>query len=139
MYSNEQSYSEMLNKGFLSTRELPTVNGNSIAALLYTSGTTGFPKGALLTHEGMMMNAYASAARLRIQVTDRWTSIIPLFHCAGCILGLLGCLQTGACYVGVSSFDPEIMFEVIEKERCSGLSGVPTSFLAMLDHPARSH
>jgi len=108
------------------------------AAILYTSGTTGVPKGALLSHQAMLANAAITADRLGLQTGDRWTSIIPLFHCAGCIMNLLGCLQTGATYVGVPSFDPENMFSVIESQRCTHLSGVPTSWLAMLDHPARS-
>ncbi|MEZ5773576.1 MAG: AMP-binding protein [Hyphomicrobiaceae bacterium] len=108
------------------------------AALLYTSGTTGLPKGALLSHRGMMMCARETAERLAIRPGDRWTSIIPLFHCAGCILNILGSLQTGATYVGIPAFDPEIMFEVIATERCTVMSGVPTSYLAMLEHPARS-
>jgi acyl-CoA synthetase (AMP-forming)/AMP-acid ligase II len=110
----------------------------AVAALLYTSGTTGFPKGALLSHRSMMMDARGTAERLGLAAGDRWTSIIPLFHCAGCIMNLLGALQKGAAYVGVPSFDPETMFRVIEQERCTFLSGVPTSYLAMLDHPARS-
>ncbi len=109
----------------------------AIAALLYTSGTTGFPKGALLSHRAMMMDARGATSRLGLKAGDRWTSIIPLFHCAGCIMNILGCLQKGAAYVGVPSFDPETMFKVIEQERCTFLSGVPTSYLAMLDHPAR--
>ena len=110
----------------------------AIAALLYTSGTTGFPKGALLSHRAMMMDSRGAAERLGLRAGDRWTSIIPLFHCAGCILNVLGALQTGAAYVGVPSFDPEPMFKVIESEACSILSGVPTSYLAMLDHPNRA-
>ncbi len=110
---------------------------DAIAALLYTSGTTGFPKGALLSHRAMMMVARGSAERLGLQADDRWTSIIPLFHCAGCILNLLGAVQKGAAYVGVPSFDAEGMFRIIEDEACTFLSGVPTSYLAMLDHPAR--
>ena len=109
----------------------------AIAALLYTSGTTGFPKGALLSHQAMMMVGGTAASRLGLREGDRWTSIIPLFHCAGCILNLLGCLQNGAAYAGVPSFDPEAMFGIIEAERCTFLSGVPTSYLAMLEHPAR--
>lgn len=112
-------------------------DGGAVAALLYTSGTTGFPKGALLSHRAMMMDAGATAMRLGLRAGDRWTSIIPLFHCAGCIMNLLGTLQMGAAYVGVPSFDPENMFRVIEAARCTHLSGVPTSYLAMLDHPAR--
>jgi fatty-acyl-CoA synthase len=116
---------------------LPNPNSRDVASLQYTSGTTGFPKGALLTHEGMLLVGRVTAERLAITPRDRWTSIIPLFHCAGCIMNLLGCLQAGACYVGVPSFDPERMFEVIAAERCTALSGVPTSFLAMLEHPLR--
>lgn len=112
---------------------------DAVAALLYTSGTTGFPKGALLSHRAMMMVGRNSAERLGLAAGDRWTSIIPLFHCAGCILNLLGCLAHGAAYVGVPSFDPEMMFSVIEAEGCTHLSGVPTSYLAMLDHPSRAN
>ena len=108
-----------------------------VGALLYTSGTTGFPKGALLSHHAMMMMARGATERLGVAAGDRWTSIIPLFHCAGCILNIQGALARGAAYVGVPTFDPENMFRVIESERCTYLSGVPTSYLAMLDHPSR--
>jgi acyl-CoA synthetase (AMP-forming)/AMP-acid ligase II len=107
-------------------------------ALLFTSGTTGKPKGALLTHAGMMMCARETAARLALRAGDRWTSIIPLFHCAGCILNVLGALQVGGAYVGEPAFDPETLFALIQSERCTVLSGVPTSYLAMLQHPARA-
>ncbi len=129
------SYSELLESA--PPDRLPEVKPGDVASLQYTSGTTGFPKGALLTHEGMLKNAWGTASRLGLKPTDRWTSIIPLFHCAGCIMNLLGCLQTGACYVGVSHFDPELMFQIIEGERCTVLTGVPTSYLAMLEHPER--
>jgi fatty-acyl-CoA synthase len=111
---------------------------NTPAALLYTSGTTGFPKGAMLSHEAMAFVARTAPQRLGIGERDKWTSIIPLFHCAGCIFNLLGCLYAGACYVGVSHFDPELMFKIIEGEGINFLSGVPTSYLAMLNRPARS-
>ena len=129
------SYSELLESA--PPDRLPEVKPGDVGSLQYTSGTTGFPKGALLTHQGMLKNAFATAQRLQLKPMDRWTSIIPLFHCAGCIMNLLGCLQTGACYVGVSHFDPELMFRIIEGERCTVLTGVPTSFLAMLEHPER--
>ncbi len=136
VFTLESDYPELVAKAH---HPVPTVTGaGTVAALLYTSGTTGFPKGALLTHRAMMMNARGAAGRLGLQPKDRWTSIIPLFHCAGCILNLLGALQHGAAYVGVPSFDPELMFRVIQDERCTFLSGVPTSYLAMLDHPARA-
>ncbi len=107
-------------------------------ALLFTSGTTGKPKGALLQHSGMMMCARQTSERLDLRAGDRWTSIIPLFHCAGCILNIQGALQVGGAYVGQPAFDAEALFTLIETERCTALSGVPTSYLAMLQHPARS-
>ena len=111
---------------------------DAASALLYTSGTTGLPKGAMLSQRAMMLNAAATVERMALQPGDRWTSIIPLFHCAGCIMNILGCLQSGAAYVGVESFSPGLMFEIIEQQRCTHLSGVPTSWLAMLQYPQRS-
>lgn len=109
----------------------------AMGSVQYTSGTTGQPKGAALSFGGMMLNAAATASRLKITHEDRWTSIIPLFHCAGCIMNLMGCLAAGATYVGVPAFDAEDMFRIIESERCTLLTGVPTSFLSMLQHPQR--
>ena len=132
------SFDDLLEQGGRLATALADPNPDAPGALLYTSGTTGVPKGAVLTHRAMMMNARETARRLGITTGDRWTSIIPLFHCAGCIMNMQGGLQAGACYVGVPTFDPVAMFETIETERCTVLSGVPTSYLAMLDHPERS-
>jgi fatty-acyl-CoA synthase len=117
--------------------EAAAVAPGSPGSIQYTSGTTGRPKGAVLSFDGMMLNAALSARRLGMSESDRWTSIIPLFHCAGCIMNLMGCLSAGAAYVGVPAFDAEAMFRVIQDERCTMLTGVPTSYLAMLQHPAR--
>jgi acyl-CoA synthetase (AMP-forming)/AMP-acid ligase II len=136
VFTLEEDYQRLIAEGHSFTPV--EVDPDAVAALLYTSGTTGFPKGALLSHRAMMMVGRNSAIRLGLTAGDRWTSIIPLFHCAGCILNLLGCLSHGAAYVGVPSFDPETMFRIIAAERCTHLSGVPTSYLAMLDHPSRS-
>ena len=131
------AHDELLKLGRMADGALPPVRADDIAALLYTSGTTGFPKGALLTHGAMLANAWGTSQRFGVAAGDRWTSVIPLFHCAGCILNILGSLQHGAAYVGIPAFDPVTLFEIIESERCSLLSGVPTSFAAMLDHPER--
>ncbi|UCU92350.1 class I adenylate-forming enzyme family protein [Hydrogenophaga taeniospiralis] len=109
----------------------------AMGSVQYTSGTTGQPKGAALSFRAMMLNAAATASRLNITHEDRWTSIIPLFHCAGCIMNLMGCLSRGATYVGVPAFDAEHMFRIIDSERCTLLTGVPTSYLSMLEHPSR--
>jgi acyl-CoA synthetase (AMP-forming)/AMP-acid ligase II len=135
--SADVSYRDLIARGRGSMTKLPEVKADDIAALMYTSGTTGFPKGALLTHRAMLGNAFGTARRLGIGPGDRWTSIIPLFHCAGCIMNLLGCLQAGAAYVGVPAFDPVDMFTIIQEERCTALSGVPTSYVAMLEHARR--
>ena len=112
------AYGALLSAGRRSKAALPAVNGTAPAALLYTSGTTGFPKGALLTHLGMLGNSWGTAQRFAVGPNDRWTSIIPPFHCAGCIMIALGCLQAGACQVGIPAFDPVAMFRVIGSERC---------------------
>lgn len=109
----------------------------AMGSVQYTSGTTGQPKGAALSFGGMMLNAISTARRLKVTHVDRWTSIIPLFHCAGCIMNLMGCMSQGATYVGVPAFDAEDMFRIIESERCTLLTGVPTSYLSMLQHPQR--
>ncbi len=134
----EISYRDLLNTVESPETALVSGDANSVGAMLFTSGTTGFPKATMLRHDGMMVDAAGSAERLAVGPGDRWTSIIPLFHCAGCIMNILGCLQSAACYVGVPAFDPQNMFEAIETERCTLMSGVPTSYLAMLDYPDRS-
>lgn len=135
--SDAVEYSDLVDLGEDRGRPLPGASAQSAAALLYTSGTTGSAKGALLDHRGMLGVAYGTARRLGVGPEDRWTSIIPLFHCAGCILNILGCLQAGACYVGVAAYDPVLMFQTIEARCCTLLSGVPTTYLGMLDHPER--
>ncbi|MSP81353.1 MAG: hypothetical protein EXQ94_00090 [Alphaproteobacteria bacterium] len=130
-------FAGLVEAGGASRAPLPEVAAGAVAGLLYTSGTTGFPKGALLTHRAMLGDSWGSATRLGIGEGDRWTSIIPLFHCAGCIMNVTGALQSRACYVGVPAFDPEEMLRIVAAERCTVLTGVPTSYLAMLQHPNR--
>lgn len=136
-HPDTESYGKLLKAGSASMTALPDVSPDAVASLQYTSGTTGFPKGALLTHAGMLANAWGITGRLHVTADDRWTSIIPLFHCAGCIMCVLGTVQRGSCYVGVPSFAPTEMFEIVQDEKCSMLSGVPTSHIAMLEHPGR--
>ena len=136
--ADAMAYGDLVALGEGREHRLPDVGGRMPAALLYTSGTTGQPKGALLDHRGMLGNAWGTATRLAVGPEDRWISIIPLFHCAGCIMSLLGCLQTGTCMVGVPAYDPVSMFRAIESERCTLLSGVPTSYIGMLNHAERT-
>ncbi|WP_343528959.1 AMP-binding protein [Sphingomonas sp.] len=103
----------------------------------FTSGTTGSPKGATLTHHNILNNAYFSALRMGLVEGDRLCIPVPLYHCFGMVLGVLSCLAVGATMVFPgATFDAGETLRCVEEERCSGLHGVPTMLLAMLDHAA---
>ena len=114
---------------------LPTVQPDKVAQIQYTSGTTGFPKGALLTHRGIANNARFYARCIGATEDDVWVNPMPLFHTAGCGLVTLGALQTGGAQVLPVGFDADLMLRLIEAERGSITLSVPTMLLAMLDHP----
>jgi fatty-acyl-CoA synthase len=102
----------------------------------YTSGTTGFPKGALLSHDNTINNGRFCALQLRYTEEDRVCVPVPFYHCFGMVIGNLACLTTGACVVvPAQAFDPLATLEAVEAERCSSLYGVPTMFIAALDEP----
>jgi len=102
----------------------------------FTSGTTGFPKGATLTHHNILNNGFFIAEAMKFTERDRVCIPVPLYHCFGMVIGNLGCLTHGAAMVYPSEgFDPLATLEVIEAERCTALYGVPTMFIAQLDHP----
>jgi fatty-acyl-CoA synthase len=114
---------------------LPTVKPSDPVQIQYTSGTTGFPKGALLTHRGLTNNSRYFAMIANIQVGDTVVNPFPMFHTAGCALGVLGAVQAGACLVPVYAFEPSLMLELIEAERAEIALGVPTALLALLESP----
>ena len=102
----------------------------------YTSGTTGFPKGATLSHHSILNNAFFIGERLAYTERDRVCIPVPFYHCFGMVLGNLACTTHGACMVvPAEAFDPLATMETVEKERCTSLYGVPTMFIAELDHP----
>jgi fatty-acyl-CoA synthase len=102
----------------------------------FTSGTTGFPKGATLTHHNILNNGFFIAETMRFTEFDRVCIPVPLYHCFGMVIGNLGCLTHGATMVYPSDgFDPLATLETIAAERCTALYGVPTMFIAQLDHP----
>jgi fatty-acyl-CoA synthase len=102
----------------------------------FTSGTTGFPKGATLTHHNILNNGFFIAEAMRLRERDRVCIPVPLYHCFGMVIGNLGCLTHGSTMVFPSEgFDPLATLETIAAERCTALYGVPTMFIAEMDHP----
>jgi fatty-acyl-CoA synthase len=107
----------------------------------YTSGTTGFPKGATLSHHNILNNGYFIGEFLRYTEQDRVCIPVPLYHCFGMVLGNLACTTHGAAMVfPAEGFEPLAVMETVERERCTSLYGVPTMFIAELEHPRfRAH
>ena len=102
----------------------------------YTSGTTGFPKGATLTHHNILNNGYFVARACGYTEHDRVCIPVPFYHCFGMVMGNLGCTTHGACMViPGEAFDPLAVLETVAVEGCTSLYGVPTMFIAELDHP----
>jgi fatty-acyl-CoA synthase len=101
----------------------------------YTSGTTGFPKGATLTHHNILNNAYLQGEQMLYTDADRVCIPVPLYHCFGMVLGNLSCTSHGACMVyPAETFDPEATLTACAQERCTSVYGVPTMFIAQLEH-----
>jgi len=105
------------------------------AQLQYTSGTTGFPKGALLTHHSILNNGAVVSYRLGTSKDDRFCTAMPLFHTGGCVLGVLSALYNAETLLPLLAFDPVKALDTLANERCTIFGGVPTMLIAMLQHP----
>lgn len=103
----------------------------------YTSGTTGYPKGATLSHRNILNNGYVTTELIGFTEQDRLCIPVPFYHCFGMVMGNLGCTTHGATMViPAPGFDPEITLRTIAEERCTAVYGVPTMFIAMQSHPS---
>lgn len=114
------------------------VKPDDVVNMQYTSGTTGFPKGVMLTHRNIGNNGYWIGKHQLLSGKDRVCLPVPLFHCFGCVLGVMACVNHGATMVILESFSPIQVMASVDEERCTGLYGVPTMFLALLEHKAFS-
>lgn len=115
-----------------------TLDANDPINIQFTSGTTGAPKGATLTHRNILNNGFFVGEAIKLRRGERLCIPVPLYHCFGMVMGNLGCLTHAATIVYASaSFDPAAVLKTAADEGCVGIYGVPTMFIAMLDHPDR--
>jgi fatty-acyl-CoA synthase len=134
VFIGHESWDRMIAGGTDITWEPP--RPDDVANIQYTSGTTGSPKGVLLTHRNLVNNAWLMGAVLHVEQTDRMVLPLPLYHCAGCICGVLTNLERGATVILPSAqFDAGAVLAAIERERANNSGGVPTMLVAMLEHP----
>lgn len=108
---------------------------HEVINMQYTSGTTGFPKGVMLTHHNILNNGFSIGERQKFTEADRICLTVPLFHCFGLVLGVMAIFTHGATVVALESFDPLLALASVQKERCTAIYGVPTMFIAELNHP----
>ncbi|MGE5551040.1 MAG: AMP-binding protein [Bacteroidota bacterium] len=113
-----------------------SLDPEDVTTIMYTSGTTGFPKGVMLTHTNLVADATYIGDCMNLTAEDRLCIPVPFFHCFGCVLGTLACVTHGSTMVPVEAFSPVRVLEALEKEQCTAVHGVPTMFIAELDHMA---
>ncbi|MDD3078529.1 MAG: AMP-binding protein [Paludibacter sp.] len=111
------------------------ISCHDVVNMQYTSGTTGFPKGVMLSHHNIANNGYLTGEHMEFTQEDKLCVCVPLFHCFGVVLATMNCLTHGCAQVMVEKFDPLITLASIHKERCTAVYGVPTMFIAELHHP----
>jgi len=112
-----------------------SLDTNDVVNMQYTSGTTGFPKGVMLTHRNILNNGLGIGDNQRLSEKDIVCLPVPLFHCFGLVLGMMAVLTHGSAAAMIEWFDPLLVLATIQKEKCTAVYGVPTMFIAELNHP----
>jgi fatty-acyl-CoA synthase len=133
-YSQLHELAASLSEAALDEREA-TIGVDDVINMQYTSGTTGFPKGVMLSSRNIVNNGYWLGQGLGYTPSDRLCLCVPLFHCFGCVLGVLAAFTHGVCLCPLEAFDAAKVLETVDREQCTALYGVPTMFLAELEHP----
>ncbi|WP_345238929.1 AMP-binding protein [Pontibacillus salipaludis] len=134
------NFEEVVEKGKnISSNQLAqrkkTLSYNDVINMQYTSGTTGFPKGVMLSHYNIVNNGKQVSDAMKLTEEDRLCIPVPFFHCFGCVLGTMAAVSKGTTMVILEQFDPVTVMRAVQDERCTGLHGVPTMFIAELNHP----
>ena len=114
---------------------IASADTHDVINMQYTSGTTGFPKGVMLTHHNITNNGQFMGDRMKFTPNDRLLIVVPLFHCFGCVLGVMTCLTHGSTMVLMERYNPLKEMEMLVNEKCTAVHGVPTMFIGMLEHP----
>lgn len=112
-----------------------SLDPGDVINIQYTSGTTGFPKGVMLTHNNVVNNAQLVGEYIHLTEHDRLCIPVPFFHCFGCVMSTLASVLRGATMVVLEQFEPGLVLQTIQDEKCTALQGVPTMFIAELNHP----
>ncbi|WP_025785512.1 AMP-binding protein [Sporosarcina sp. D27] len=112
-----------------------SLSPDDVINIQYTSGTTGFPKGVMLTHNNVVNNGNMIAETMKLSSVDRLCIPVPFFHCFGCVLGTLAAVSHGATMVIVEQFEAARVLRAVQEEKCTALHGVPTMFISELNHP----
>lgn len=136
-----QSYEDFIEAGReISISEINAysneVRATDVLLIQYTSGTTSYPKGVMLSHANMLRDALAASDRMGVRSDDRYFSIRPFFHVAGSTLSILVCVNTGCCLLSLPKFDVAENLSILDRERCTLISGNDTIFLMLMGHPS---